>query len=154
MKNPDIINDIKIAMKSRIEKILPNYEIVFGSPLETTQKQISIFLYDIERIVTLGYTKYHTGEKSIALTQIPVDLKFLITFTDNEYSKSDPSVAELFAKLHNQDFIRFDHNHTKPQIILESGGLEVWNKLFPETNYKQSIPVLISGVHLLMDDDL
>ena len=152
MSNQEIIEDIKSQMKTQIERILPRYEIVFRNPLYVSDKQISIFLYDIERIVSLGYTKYHTGDKSVSLRQIPVDLKFLITFAYSENSKSDSGMAELFAKLHHQDFLRFIQNFTQPQIILESGGLEVWNKLFPESNYKPSIPVIVSGVHLLMDD--
>jgi len=154
MQNKEISEHIMTQIKQEIENILPEYNVNFESPIVNgANKHISVFPYDVERIVTLDYSLYHAGTKPNITKTIPTDIKLLITIFDEDISKSTSSMIHLYSKLHKRNFIKSHPQQDKPpQIILESGGMQVWNKLFPETNYKQSIPVIISGVLLSIDD--
>ncbi len=154
MQNKEISDHIMIQFKQEIENILPDYAVNFENPITNgTNKHISLFPYDIERIVTLDYSLYHTGTKPNISKTIPTDIKLLITIFDDDVAKSTSSMIHLYSKLHKRNFITsHPQQYNPPQIILESSGMQVWNKLFPETNYTQSISVIISGVLLSIDD--
>lgn len=153
MKNQVIIDNLINELKRTIEHTLPDYKVIIGTPLSNeTDKHVSIFPYDVERIVSLDYSLYHTGLKSILPKKIPTDLKFLITIFDSDGLKSAFSLIELYSRLHKPHFFKFEDENSEITLLLESGGLAVWQKLFPESNYKQSIPLIVSGVMLSIDD--
>jgi len=154
MQNKEISVHIMTQIKQEIENILPDYDVTLENPLTNgANKHISIFPYDVERIISLDYSLYHAGTKPNIIKTIPTDIKLLITVFDEDISKSTSSMIHLYSRLHKRNFIKSHPQQDKPpQIILESGGIQIWNKLFPETNYKQSISVIISGVLFSIDD--
>lgn len=154
MKNQDIIDTIMTQLKKEIEKMLPDYQVIFGEPIsDIPDKHVMIFLYDIERIVTLDYSLYHTGSKLATVKNIPTDIKFLITIFDKDNRESANSLVRLYSRLHKPHFFDIEHETFEPpKIILESKGPDTWNKLFPQSHYRQSIPIIVSGVVLAIDD--
>ncbi|MDX1596284.1 MAG: hypothetical protein R3327_05025 [Nitrosopumilaceae archaeon] len=154
MKNQDIVGNILMEVGKEITKILPSYKVVFQDPVSNyNDKQVSVFLYDIERIVTLDYSLYHSGNRKIPLDSIPVDIKFLLTVFGNDHSQSSKSLIHLYSRLHKTYFFKYKHKKFgPPKIILESKGPEIWSKLFPQTNYMPSVPIIVSGVILSIDD--
>ena len=155
MKNQDIVDNILMELRKRIEKILPEYKVIFQNPVsDHNDKQVSVFLYDIERIVTLDYSLYHSGNRKISLESIPVDIKFLLTIFDDDIEKSSNAFIHLYSRLHKTYFFKYEHEkYDSPKIILESKGPEIWNKLFPQSNYVPSIPIIVSGVILSIDEN-
>ncbi len=153
MKNQDIVGNVLMELRKEIEKILPGYKVVFQDPISiNNDKQVSVFLYDIERIVTLDYSLYHSGNRKIPLESIPADIKFLLTVFDGDVEKSSSSLLHLYSRLHKTYFFKYEHEkYGPPKIILESKGPEIWNKLFPQSNYRPSIPIIVSGVILSID---
>lgn len=153
MKNQDIVENILMELRKEIEKILPGYKVVFQDPVSNnSDKQVSVFLYDIERIVTLDYSLYHSGNTKISLESIPVDIKLLLTVFDGDIEKSSSSLIHLYSRLHKTYFFKYEHEkYGPPKIILESKGPEIWSKLFPQSNYMPSIPIIVSGVILSID---
>lgn len=154
MQNKEVVDDIMTQIKQEIQNTLPDYDVNFENPISNEEnKHISVFPYDIERIVTLDYSLYHAGATPKIVKTIPTNIKLLITIFDEDVTKSTSSMVCLYSKLHKRNFIKsYQQQDNPPQIILESGGMQIWNKLFPETNYTQSVPVIISGVLLSIND--
>jgi len=155
MKNQEFISNILTEIRNQIEKILPDYDIKFESPMNIHQdKQVSLFVYNVEENASYKLSSNIYG--NIAMSKnITLNMKFLITIFDADNYESTISMTQLYSGLNKNIFIKNIYNQTlqrePTKLVVDSTGYEIWSKLFPQSDYKQSLSFIAQPVTISTD---
>ncbi|MDH5463618.1 MAG: DUF4255 domain-containing protein [Nitrosopumilus sp.] len=156
MKNQKAISNILAEIKNQIDEFLPDYDVKFESPMNIHQdKQVSLFIYDVEENMS-----YKLSSKEDVNVDIPkniaLNMKFLVTIFDADNYESTISFTRLYLGLNKTDFIKNVDNQTlqreSTKLVIDSTGYDVWTKLFPQSDYRQSISFIAQHVTISVDD--